>query len=115
MKKLFSVILIMLLVLSMCACGSKEPEWDLDDEIHSAVQAKAAVYCMFEYADVKNVLASVTNTEDNGNGTYDVKGYVTVIDAYGDRYKGKFDAVVSVTEGGDATCRSFDLETPRKE
>lgn len=117
MKKFVLGALLLVMALNLCACGSggAEEEDDLSDEIQSTVQAKAAVECMFNYADVKNVMASVTDTDDNGDGTYDVKGYVTVIDDYGDKYKGKYDAVVSISESGDARCSSFSMETPTKE
>ena len=118
MKKVVSLALALVMMLGLCACGggSAAPEEeDHSDAIRLAVQSEAAVECMFSYANVKNVLASVTNTDDNGAGTYDVNGYLTVIDAYGDRSKAKFDATVSVDEDGDADCDSFSMETPTRE
>ena len=110
MKKVVSLALALVMMLGLCACGggSAAPEEeDHSDAIRLAVQ--------FSYANVKNVLASVTNTDDNGDGTYEVNGYITVIDDYGDRYKAKFDATVSVDEDGDADCDSFSMETPTRE
>ena len=118
MKRCASLVLAAVMLLGLCACGggSAAPkEEDYSDAIRLAVQSEAAVECIFTYANVKNVLASVTNTDANGDGTYDVKGYITVIDDYGDRYKAKFDATVSVDEDGDADCDSFSMETPTRE
>ena len=117
MKKALSLILALVLSLSLCACGKKEPEYpeyNVNDEIRSAVQAEAAVYCIIEYADVKSVMASVTDTDDNGDGSYDVKGYITVIDDYADTYKGKFNAVVKIDDYGKGICTYFYMETPEK-
>ena len=117
MKKLAASLLALAMCLAMCACSStpKSEGNPVEEEIRITVQAEAAVECMFSYKDVKNVLASVTDTDDNEDGTYDVKGYITVIDDYGDRYKAKYDAVVAIDEDGDGDCKSFSMDTPTRE
>ena len=116
MRRVISLLLVLVTCVSLCACGSKKmSEDDIRKEVEITIQAKAAVKCLFEYKDVKNVLASVITMDNKGDGTYDAKGYITVIDAYGDRYRAKFDAAVSIDEEGEGTCKSFDMDTPRKE
>lgn len=115
MKKAISLILALVMCLSLCACGSGTQKKDLHEEIKITVQGRAAAQCMVKYKDVKNVMASVTDYDDNGDGTYDVKGYITVIDGYGDRYKAKYTAVVAIDDDGDGTCKEFNMDTPTKE
>ncbi len=114
MKKVLAILLALVMCISLVACGEKEPEFDLRSEIKSAIQSKASVECLFSYADVKLVLVDTLNYEDNGDGTYDCKGYIAVTDDYGDKYRGKYDAVVKVVDE-DASVVSFDLETPKKD
>ena len=127
MKKGLALILALVMCLSLCACGSKKvseddireevriSEDDIREEVRITVRARAIAKCMFTYQNVKFVSTAVTTMDDNGDGTYDVKGYITVIDDYGDSYKAKFDATVSVDEEGEGTCKSFDMDTPKKE
>ncbi len=115
MKKIFSLGLIVILVFSLCACGSSKTEKvDVKENIRIAVQGKATVECMFSYESVKTVLASCSTIDDNGDGTYDVFGKITVIDDFGDKYDAKYEAKVSVDESGSATCKDFKMDTPRK-
>ncbi len=117
MKRFFILFLTTILAFSLLACGEKGPsrEEQINEEIRSTIQAEAAVECMFNYSNVKLAMATCTTIRDNGDGTYDVFGYVTVTDNYGDKYKGNFDAVVSVGENLEADCEEFNLETPKKQ
>ncbi|MBQ7387542.1 MAG: zinc ribbon domain-containing protein [Clostridia bacterium] len=84
--------------------------------IKTTVQNRATVYCILSYENVKNVSVSVTTYEPSYSydaSTYDVYGYVTVTDSYGDKYVGRFNAVVRI-EAGEGTCVDFDLTTPTK-
>lgn len=117
MKKLLALLLAAAMTLALCACGSpneNEDEEDHTSAVKRAVQAKAAVECMFSYQNVKNVLAHCSTIDDNGDGDYEVYGKVTVYDAFGDQYEGKFEADVTVDESGDAKCTSISIETPKK-
>lgn len=117
MKRILAFLLVVITLLSLCACGKtskEEASVSVDDAIENAVVREARGYVAINYANVKNVFTTVTSTHDNKDGTYDVYGYVEVLDNYNDRYKGKFDATVKVSDSGVATCKSFDLETPTK-
>ena len=118
MKKILLLLLTLaILSVGLCSCGSNSSSGSkesVEESIESEVRATAAVECMFTYKDVKYTLVDCSTIDDNGDGTYDVKGYVTIKDDYGDEYKGKFDAVVSVNKDGEADCTEFNLDTPKK-
>ena len=118
MKRIIALLLVMITLLSLCACGKSDKgtsKPSVKQAISDAVRSTAIVKTKFSYANVKSTFTTVTSYYDNGDGTYDVKGYVEVIDDYNDKYKGKFDAVVRIfEETGKGSCDSFDLETPTK-
>ena len=121
MKKVIALLLVAITLVSLCACGTsaKKETISTDEAIENSVVREARGYVVINYENVKNVFTTVTSTRSNDDGTYDVKGYVEVLDDYNDRYKGKFDALVAVNLHDDGTvsgafCKSFDLETPTK-
>lgn len=122
MKKVIALLLVTITLISLCACGksTKKETISVDEAIEDAVVRKARGYVVINYANVKNIFTTVTSTRTtDDDGTYDVKGYVEVLDDYNDRYKGKFDALVEIILNDDGTvfgarCNSFDLETPTK-
>ena len=85
---------------------------NIDEEIEKKVKADVSVYCMFNYDNVKNTLVYVTTTEQDGNIFY-VYGKVDVIDNYGDKYEGKFNAKYRF-ENGQLEKIDLSVETPRK-
>ena len=120
MKKIIAIILAVIMCISMVACAavSKEPESNepsLSDKIHTAVMARANMYCKVMYEDVRNVTIDIGSSAEAEDGTYTVKGYARIIDNYGDTYKGKFEAVVEVDDSGSVSCSKFNLDTPTKE
>ena len=121
MKKVIALLLVAVTLVSLCACGksAKKETISADEAIENSVVREARGYVVINYENVKNVFTTVTSTRSNDDRTYDVKGYVEVLDDYNDRYKGKFDALVAVNLHDDGTvsgafCKSFDLETPTK-
>lgn len=117
MKRIISLFLVLVMCLSLCACGEKEPEFDPEAEFESEVNADVAVKCMFSYADVKSASTNLADISVSSDGvTYTGKGKVTIRDNYGDTYVGKVTAVYSY----DADTQSFskqslDIETPKKQ
>lgn len=111
MKKITVLFLSCVTALLLCSCGG--PSGYNANSLENTISADLTAYCLLNYADVKNVITDVTNVE-NDDGYYYVKGKVTVIDEYGDRYVGKFDAEYELV--GDEYDRiDLDLETPTKE
>lgn len=115
--QLFILVLVFGLMVSLAACGSAESNDgpDLEHEIWLSVQSQASAYCILTYADVKYVLVDITTQEENSDGSLSVKGYVDVTDDYGDKYSGRFDAVVIINSEGEAYCSDFEMETPVKQ
>ena len=102
--------------VSLCACSNSSkvpPQVEFHRKINTAVSVRAGTHCRLIYG-IERYNVTCPTVDDNGDGTYDVKGYVTLTDEYGDKYKGKFDAVVTTDDNGEADCTDFNLETPTK-
>ena len=113
MKKLIALLMAMTMVLSLCACGEKEPEFDVSESIRSSVRAESAFQFaspFSKYTGVKSVMLDTLSYEDNGDGTYICKGKVLLIDDYGDKYTCKYDAVVEVDmETEESDCIEYTI------
>ena len=117
MKRVLSFILTLTMCLSLCACASGQmSESEIRKKVERAVQGRAKAYCIaMSYGDLKSVQASVSSMDAKGTNKYDVKGYITIVDGYGDTYKAKFDGSVELYEDGRGLCDPFFMETPRKQ
>ena len=116
MKKIIALLLVLVMGLTVCACGAeKEPEFDPEEEFKSEVDAAVAVKCAFTYADVKLAQTTLSDIEVDGD-KYTGKGKVTIRDNYGDTYVGKVTAVYRYNEETKSFSKvSLDIETPRKQ
>lgn len=115
MKKVIALSLVLIMVLSLCACGQKEPEFDPREEFKSKVNAAVAAKCFLSYADVKTAITTLSDIDVDGN-TYTGKGKVTIRDNYGDTYVGKVTAVYKYNEESKTFTKvSLDIETPKKQ
>ncbi len=122
MKKFIALLLALILAFSLVGCGGSKGKNEngptLEEKIEDAIRAEASVEIIFKYEGSLSQCVCTT-IDDNGNGTYDVYGYVIVKDYYGVNYRGNFDAVVRVTESDgviiDTDVEAFDLDTPRKQ
>lgn len=115
MKKVIALSLVLIMVLSLCACGQKEPEFDPREEFKSKVDAAVAAKCILSYADVKTAITTLSDIDVDGN-TYTGKGKVTIRDNYGDTYVGKVTAVYEYNEESKTFTKvSLDIETPKKQ
>lgn len=122
MKKALSLFLALVMCLSLCACGSESQdenfnnEKNVQDKLETNVREKASIECIAAYkGGIKSLDVSVTDYDDNGDGTYDVKGYVKFTDDYGDHYKAKYNAVVTIADHGYRACKEFNMDTPRED
>ena len=115
MKKAIAVLLAVVMVFTLCACGggSSKSKFDPEEALKSKIQADAAVYCKFNYSNVKNVMVSVTSISNDGD-RYTAKGKVTIIDDYGDKYVGNFDAEYTLNDESFSK-NSLDISTPKKQ
>lgn len=115
MKKLLALLLTLVLCLSLCACGEKEPEFDPEEAFESKVSSAVAAYCVLSYQDVKTAITTLSDIDVDGD-IYTGKGKVTVRDNYGDTYVGKVTAVYKYNEETQSFSKvSLDIETPKKQ
>ena len=116
MKRILALLLALSMIFVLCACGgnsSKKSSFDAEEALKSKIQADVAVYCKFNYSNVKNAMVSITTISNSGND-YTAKGKVTIIDDYGDKYVGKVDAEYTLN-GESFTKNSLNISTPVKQ
>ena len=111
MKKLFAIILSMLLCLSLCACGSNGGDTEsVEDKVRDAVESQINVDIMLRY-DTTGVPSITTYIDEIGENEFEVTGKVTVRDKYGDTYTGNYDAVVEYDPATDDCDVDCDIDT----
>lgn len=113
MKRILALLLATIMLLSLVSCNKCTKEDDINSKIKTEIEIKAMTQCTLRY-DCRVTSSTCTNIKDNGDGTYNVYGYVIAIDNYGDKYRGNFDAEVTV-ESGDVSITEFNLETPTRQ
>lgn len=117
MKRILSATLILLMCLSLCACGSSgESE---SQSVESIVENRVKSYIMAEIAltyETEGVPTITYFVNQAGENQYEVTGKVTVKDKYGDSYTGKYDALVDYdAETGEAEIDTCDIDTLYKD
>ena len=105
MKKVLSLILALVMCLSLCACGGGSSKKSLSDRAADAVSSQIKVYVKLSY-EVNGVPQVTTYVTETSTNHFKVTGKVTVRDAYGDTYSGKYDA----TAVYDPATDSFDVD-----
>ena len=114
-KKGISFILVLVMCLSLCACTLGETNESVyQKKVERIVQTSAEIRCELKYGTVSSVQASVASIDNKNENGCDAKGYVTIVDAYGDTYKAKFSATVHIQEDGRGHCDPFIMGTPTK-
>lgn len=105
MKKILCVLLALLLVCSITACGAqpKEPENDPKEDAILEAVGYATLYTHRVY-EIKGCLAKVTNCEVDGN-IYTLYGKTLITDKYGDKWVAKFEFEYEY----DESTKKFDL------
>lgn len=123
MKRVIAILFVLLLVFTFAACGSGSSKDRYEYMLKEKLEQDVWMYCIFHYQDVKttnieNMTISKSSSVSAGNDitTYTAKGKVSVIDAYGDKYLGKFTAVYEVWNN-DNNLRKvrLDIETPKRQ
>ena len=107
MKKVFSIILAMVLCLSLCACsGGNVDTKSVEDKVKLAVESQimAKITLQYDTTGIPSITYYIDKISEN---KFEVTGKVTVKDKYGDSFTGKYDAVVEydpATDKCDADC-----------
>lgn len=102
-------IICIIAVISICLNVYIDTQPDFVTKMESAINPTAFTHCLDHYAEVKQTSVECTTLYDNENGTYDIKGYITITDDYNDKYKIKFNATVGIDESGNMKCNFFNL------
>lgn len=117
MKRILVMLVVISIVLTLFSCGKataeEQSDFDVEQAIESKLNGRVIAYCVTHYDNVRLAMVDSFTFSDNGDGTYDCKGYVLVVDDYTDHYKGKFNATVEVdVESESVDCIDFNMETP---
>lgn len=117
MKKFLMLLVAAALCFVLVGCSSdKEDEVSESQRIYDALWSKAGFEVMWNYGSDNSVTnVKVSSQKETSENEFECHGYVLVQDAYGDKYKANFDAIVTIDEDGEASCDRFDMETPRRQ
>ena len=114
MKRAGSILLILLMIFSLCACADAEPDWvepslSLIQRAEKEVQEELRVYIYVTYPvhELPNVTAAVTEL---GGDQYNATGMVSFTDVNGKTHSGTFDADVSYLRDVDNFHVTFTLD-----
>jgi len=111
MKKIMSIILVVILCCSLYACGSNsdsEPvTQSLRERAKISVESSIRIHIMVWYDDVSITSITYGKQKEVDSNTFEFSGKVTVKDQYGDYYTGTFDSTVTYNASED----KFDDDT----
>ena len=110
MKRIFLIILALIMCFSIIACdGNKKETKSIEDKVRSAVESRIIVEIGYTYdtVGVPNCTYYIDKIDDNN---FKVTGKVTVKDKYGDTYTGKYDAEVTYNPTTDECTAFLDLD-----
>lgn len=115
MKKIFALVLVIVMSMSMTSCGSKSEE-QLKKDITNCVEIYAMTYwgLMYDTSNTYQPTASVNDIEAIDDDTYVVGGRAQVVHKLGPTFSADFVATVSVDEKGELDIETFDLDEPRQ-
>ena len=105
MRKITGVLLLMMVCLLFCSCGSNSPE----DKIKSNIQTSIIQEIEDEY-DIKSITDITYNIEQMTIKTYCVSGKIKLKDRYGNYYQGEYDAYLEyVAETEEYIVEELDI------
>lgn len=117
MKKALSLFLVFVMCLSLCACGGGSSRPSLEEiagDVQKRMELEAYDELTDDFSDISKVVASIRNLHDNEDGTYDVKGYVTILSKSGKQYTANYTATVEVDDMGEIYTKAFNMSPPEK-
>ena len=105
MKKALSLILVLALCLTLCACGGDNGEHVTTEQerVEQVVRnrAIASANVKFDYQISGQTTANITYSRETSSNVWEVAGNVTVKDKYGTPHTYSFDATVQYDEATD--------------
>jgi len=110
MKKAISLLLVLVLCLSLSACGEKPPieDEELVSKLESAVLDKAAPSFLFK--GISLAVPTIHDLEEISEGKYDAAGEITLILKAGGEENVAFTAVMSIDAEDTVVFDSFDMD-----
>ena len=112
MKKIFSLLLVFVTILGLCACGGNKTDSveSIKDracqEVKFSVMAKIA--SLDNYEDFTDITYNVNEIDEN---KYEITGKVTYCDKYDDSFTKKYDAIVTYDTATDTfDCKLDDIK-----
>ena len=113
MKKAISILLVLIIVIGLGACGNEEhsQEKTLSDRAADAVENHIWSYVYVAYNQPQNILVNTTHISQTNDNTFKVSGKVTVTDKYGDKFTGKYDATATYNPSTDDFDVQYDVGT----
>ena len=115
MKKIIALLLAMVMMFALCACGVEEKP---SNEILAREAVEDWIRFYYPYLesekDIQSASANAVSATEIGNGKYEVKGYIFIKDGYGDNYEAKFDAIISI-EGDETELNELNVGTFRRD
>lgn len=109
MKKMIALVLSLVLCLSLCACGDNgDDTTSVNQKVKNSVIAQLTLKVKLQY-EITGQPIITTNIKEISENRYKVTGKITVRDAYGDSYTGKYDAIVDYDPSKDNCKANIDL------
>jgi len=95
-KKVFILLMVVIIIFGMAACSSKEEKETIDIESKIIERVKAYAYLEGYYGsiggnEIKTTNAEVTDISQISDTEYLVRGRITMIDVYGTQWSNLFD------------------------
>ena len=111
-RKTLSIILTIVLLLSLCACGTKTTEKTPEYEARRAVESYAS-FTMSSIGGngIKNINATITNMQQISETEYVVNGSAVATDVYGVKWSNYFDCNVEQEEDGSWDVNNFHYQS----
>lgn len=91
MKKILPFLFIVILCFSLISCGKS-----IEEEVKTEVEVRISTYLKYTYgiSEFPNFSSSVQQSKTDKN-TFEVSGYFSVTDKYGNLYTGDYDGKVT--------------------
>lgn len=110
MKKVLSVILVMVLLFTLCSCGKKEPieDEELVSKLETAIQSETVSFFLFKGVSVW--LPNIHELTEIEEGKYDASGEIFVLKDGGDNEYVAFTAVMIIGADDEVEFESLELD-----
>ncbi len=116
MKRLFSLVLVLAMLFTLCSCGKKNPieDEELVAQLQNAVQNEAISFILkdedFGLFNVSTYLATIHELDELEEGKYDASGEVMVMMKDGALEYVGFNAIMNVNSSDEVEFESLEWD-----